>query len=133
MNPYEDMLRLPRHRSPKRAQMTQLDRAAQFAPFSALNGYGEAIDETARLTQAPVELMEGAAEQIDEALRHLRQEIHCQPEVTVTYFVPDSRKSGGAYRTVTGHAKKLSEHEGILLLTDGTKIPIHRIWLCAVL
>lgn len=127
MNPYEDMLLLPHYRSAKRAQMTQLDRAAQFAPFAALNGYGEAIAETGRLTDAQVEWMEGVAEQIDGALCRLRREIERQPEVTVTYFVPDLHKSGGAYHTITGHARKLLEYERILRLTDGTEIPIDNI------
>lgn len=127
MNPYEDMLPMPHHRSAKRSGMAQLDRAAQFAPFAALNGYEEAIEETGRLTDTAAEPMEGLAEQIDEALRGIRREIDQQPELTVTYFVPDERKSGGAYRTVSGRARKLMEHERVLLLTDGTKIPFDHI------
>lgn len=128
MKTYEDMLSMPRHRSSRRAHMTQLDRAAQFAPFAALNGYDDQIMEAGRLTDGEREALEGRAEQIDEALRRVRRELALQPAVTVTYFVPDPRKSGGAYRTVTGRVRKLMEHEGILLLTDDTKIPIDRIW-----
>ena len=43
------MLDMPRPKS-SRKHMARIDRAAQFAPFAALTGYEEAIDETARET-----------------------------------------------------------------------------------
>ncbi len=43
---YADIIDLP-HPEPKgRQRMPAGDRAAQFAPFAALTGYGELIDET---------------------------------------------------------------------------------------
>ncbi|MBQ7909088.1 MAG: hypothetical protein IJ311_06405, partial [Elusimicrobiaceae bacterium] len=51
-----------------------------------------------------------------------------QPPVSVTYFRPDDKKSGGAFLTVTGKVKKLDEYEGMLVFTDGQKIPIDRIY-----
>ena len=47
------------------------------------------------------------------------------PEVSVTYFIPDERKSGGAYVTVI--VKKVDDCQRLLLLTDGTKIPLDEI------
>lgn len=126
-NVYEDMIALPHHRSATRAQMTRLDRAAQFAPFAALNGYEDEIAETGRLTETAAELMEGWAEQIDRGLRLIRSRLCRQPEITVTYFVPDARKSGGAYRTVTDRVRKIKEQEQQLLLWDDTVIPFHAI------
>ena len=126
-NGYEDMLSLPHHRSATRAWMTRLGRAAQFAPFSALNGYEDEIAETGRLTDTAAELMEGQAEQIDRGLRYIQDRLCQQPEITVTYFVPDERKSGGAYRSMTGHVRKIKEQEQQLLLGDGTVIPFHAI------
>ena len=57
---YDDIIELPHHQSVERAPMPLQDRAAQFAPFAALSGYEEAIEETARIaeervTQAPEE------------------------------------------------------------------------------
>lgn len=46
---YDDIINLPHHRSTGRPHMSLRDRAAQFAPFAALTGYEEAIDETTRL------------------------------------------------------------------------------------
>ena len=48
---YEDILYLPHHQSKDRPHMSLHDRAAQFAPFAALSGYEEAIEETAGIAQ----------------------------------------------------------------------------------
>ena len=48
---YDDIIGLPHHVSEARPRMSQLDRAAQFAPFAALTGYEEVIEETARQTE----------------------------------------------------------------------------------
>ena len=58
MNNYDDIINLPHHVSSKRPQMTLENRAAQFAPFSALTGYSEAIKETGRLTNKKIEIDE---------------------------------------------------------------------------
>lgn len=133
MDQYDDIIRLPHHQSATRSRMPRGDRAAQFSPFAALNGYEAAIAETGRLTDTAVELMEGTAEVLDEGLRTIRQRLDEQPEVTVTYFQPDSRKAGGAYRTVTDRVRKLLEYEQLLLLHDGTAIPFDRIYDLMVL
>ena len=44
---YNDIINLPHHISKKHQQMSLKDRAAQFAPFSALTGYHEALKEVA--------------------------------------------------------------------------------------
>ena len=128
MNPYEDIISLPHHRSATRPQMTRQDRAAQFAPFAALNGYEAAIRETGRLTDTAAELMESSVAAIDEALRVIRQRIREQPEVVVTYFQPDERKAGGAYLTVTGRVHKLMEYERAFVLHDGRTISFDHIY-----
>lgn len=133
MNPYEDIIDLPHHRSATHPRMAREDRAAQFAPFAALNGYEAAIRETGRLTDTAAELMESSAVAIDEALRAVRQRLRDQPEVTVTYFRPDERKAGGAYLTVTGRVRKLMEYERILLLHDGREIHFDQIYELALI
>ena len=58
MNNYDDIINLPPHKSNKYPHMPINKRAAQFAPFSALTGYNEAINETKRQTQDKIELDE---------------------------------------------------------------------------
>ena len=45
MDNYEDIINMEHHVSKKHPQMPMANRAAQFAPFAALTGYDEAIDE----------------------------------------------------------------------------------------
>lgn len=45
---YDDIINMPHHVSATRQHMAMHDRAAQFAPFAALNGYEEEIDDTAK-------------------------------------------------------------------------------------
>ena len=124
---YDDIIDLPHHVSEKHPQMPMADRAAQFSPFAALTGYDAAIVETARLTDQKRELTEEQKQEISKGLRALQERIRTDPVVTVTFFQPDERKAGGAYRTVTGRAKKVDEYLGMLLLTDGTAIPFDSI------
>jgi len=45
--PYEDIVNLPHYEPKRHKRMSSSARAAQFAPFAALTGFGEAIGETA--------------------------------------------------------------------------------------
>lgn len=48
MHQYDDIIKLPHHQSDKHPHMPAMDRAAQFAPFAALTGHREAIEEASR-------------------------------------------------------------------------------------
>lgn len=112
---------------PAHPRMPVRSRAAQFAPFAALTGHDDAIRETARLTDARIELDEGEQAVLDSKLQLLRRHLPEQPAVRVTYFQPDARKAGGAYLTAAGTAKKLDAHAGLLILQDGTRVPVAEI------
>ena len=45
---YADIINLPHPTSKRHPRMSMLDRAAQFAPFAALTGFGDVIDDTSR-------------------------------------------------------------------------------------
>ena len=126
-NPYADIIDLPHHVSKRHPQMPMEKRAAQFSPFAAMVGHDAAIRETARLTEEQLELSEDEKAVIGGKLQMIRAHIKEQPEVTVTYFHPDKKKSGGAYVTVTGSAKKVDNVSKLLLLQDGRAIPIKDI------
>lgn len=121
---YEDIINMPRPVSKKHAPMTLYNRAAQFAPFSALTGLDDEMAETARLTDTDIELTE---EQILDLNRLLCQAIEEDRPITVTYFVPDDKKSGGSYQTATAQIKKADPIEGLLLLRSGICIPLWTI------
>ena len=125
---YEDIINLPHHVSKKRKRMSQIDRAAQFSPFAALTGYDAAILETGRLTDKRVELDEGTKAILNEKLTIIADFIKEQPEVTITYFEPDTKKDGGAYVDYTGTVRRIDEYERAVIMTDKTSIPIEQIY-----
>lgn len=124
MHQYDDIIHLPRPVSKTHLPMPIQDRAAQFAPFAALTGHHAAIQESARLTDAKIELDENTRAILDEQLRYIREMLPAEPEVSITYFVPDSKKPGGSYVTVNGCVKKIQEFWRTMILTDGTEIPM---------
>ena len=124
---YEDIIDLPHPVSDRHARMPNRDRAAQFSPFAALTGFDAEISEAARLTDAMTELTESRQEELNAVLQRLLETAATHPEISVTWFLPDARKSGGAYLTTLGHLKRIDEMAHSLLLTDGTAIPITSI------
>lgn len=124
---YDDIINLPHHVSKKHPQMSLHDRAAQFSPFAALTGHKAAINETARLTDEKQILSEDVIVKLNEQLNLIKENISTNPIVTITYFVPDDRKSGGAYISNTGVVKKINEYNHTVILTDKTVIPIEQI------
>lgn len=127
-DPYEDIIHMPHHVSASRPRMSMLDRAAQFSPFAALTGYDAAIRETGRLTDRPVELDVDAIAMLNEKIQILAQRSQERPEVTVTYFEPDERKSGGAYVQMMGRVKKVDPNKRSIIMEDGARIGFDRIY-----
>ena len=125
--PYDDIIHLSHPTSKNRPRMSIHDRAAQLSPFAALSGHAAAIAETARLTDRKLELNEDTRAELDRRQAILLEHISERPEVTVTWFRPDERKSGGAYITTTGRLKKIDEIERVLVLTDGARIPLEDV------
>lgn len=124
---YDDIINLPHHTSSKRPRMSMIDRAAQFSPFAALTGYDAAVKETARLTDRRIELDEYSKAALDERLRLIQEHLKEYPVITITYFLPDECKDGGAYLSVTGTIKKIDTYEQHLIMTEGQIIPINEI------
>lgn len=123
---YSDIINLPHHQSKTRPHMSNYNRAAQFAPFAALTGHSEAIDETARLTDSKIELDEYQKAELNDRLLLLAN-FGNQENAYITYFVPDEKKSGGAYITKTGIVVKIREYEKDVIFEDGTEVPIDDI------
>ena len=125
MSKYDDIINLPHHRSKTHPHMPLIDRAAQFAPFAALTGYGDAIDETARLTDGRPELSDQQLAELNDRLL----QIMAKPNtvVRITYFVPDEKKSGGRYEQAEGVIKKIDEIAKVIVMDGGEKIPLSDI------
>lgn len=124
---YDDIINLPHHISKKHPQMPMENRAAQFAPFAALTGHEAAVKETARLTNRRIELDENMKVMLDEKLQRIMEQLDNEPEIAVTYFVPDEKKTGGEYVTAAGICKKIDTLNHVLIMKDGTQIRMREI------
>ena len=120
INNYNDIINLSRPVS-KRPKMSLEQRSAQFAPFAALTGYDGQVKETARLTNRKIEIDE------EQKLELIQSKIKEQPQIEITYFVPDERKEGGKYETIKNSIKKIDEYKNRLIMIDGLSIAMNEI------
>ena len=126
MGKFDDIISLEYVKSSLRRHMTMVERASQFGAFRAVVGHEDALRETARLTDEKIEPDEYTKAKLNEKLQILNTSEEPE-EVSITYFVPDNKKSGGAYITKTGLVIKIKEYEKEVIMEDGTKIPIDDI------
>lgn len=124
---YDDIINLPHHVSAKRPQMSRSARAAQFAPFAALVGLDDEMEETARLTDAKPELEEAEKEKINRVLLEIRNNPQKETAVELTFFRPDVRKDGGAIITRPCTVRRIDEIERKLILIDRSEIEFDNI------
>ena len=124
---YDDIINLPHPTSSGHPRMPLEDRAAQFAPFAALTGHEAAIKETARLTDEKENLSDEVIAVLNDKLNIIAENLGTDQTVDITYFVPDEKKTGGAYVTYSGIVIKIDLYEHILIMTDKTVIPIGQI------
>lgn len=122
MGKYDKIIDLPHHQSKSHPQMPLRDRAAQFAPFAALTGYGELVDEAARETDEQIGLDDSQLEVLNRKQAFLALHISEKPLVEVTYFIADSKKSGGEYVIKQGFLKRIDKCNRTYIFMDGTVI-----------
>ena len=121
---YDDIKHLTRPQYDDLHPMSMHDRAAQFSPFAALVGYDDAVAKTARLNDSKAELTEDEMSELNANLNRLLDRLDEQPEISVTYFVPDEKKSGGKYVEKVGVVRIYDEYSQELVFTDGVRIAV---------
>lgn len=126
-NKYDDIIDLPHFVSKNRKHMSNYDRAAQFAPFAALTGYGEQISEASRITQDFIELGEQERNELDYKISLINNNIKNKPVIKLRYFVPDKYKDGGLYLEEEVIVKRIDYVYRLLILTDNRKIDFYYI------
>ena len=123
---YDDIINHKHHESLRHPRMPRTNRAAQFAPFAALTGYENAIEEAGRLTESKIILEESAKVELDEELRKLI-ESDMMAEAEITYFTPDDVKEGGHFALFKGKIKNIDEMSGELISKNGIRIKLESI------
>ena len=101
---YYDIIDLPHFVSKSRKHMSNLERAAQFAPFAALTGYDDSIKEEARLTETKIELNDEQENLLNRKFSFLEEHQKEHPSIRISWFCPDGRKKirfPGCVRTST--------------------------------
>ena len=126
-NKYDDIIDLPHFVSKNRKHMSNYDRAAQFAPFAALTGYGEQISEASRITQDFIELGEQERNELDYKINLINNNIKNKPVIKLRYFIPDKYKDGGEYLEEEVIVKRIDYVYRLLILTDNRKIDFYYI------
>ncbi|MDD6879441.1 MAG: hypothetical protein PUD59_04370 [bacterium] len=121
---YEDIINLP-HYEPIHPRMSMSNRAAQFAPFSALTGYDEEVKETSRITNSKIELSEEEISIINNKILELENDL--SKEVIINYFVPDKYKKGGHYNQIKGCIKKIDIYNNVIVMDNKIKIEFKNI------
>ena len=123
MGRYEDIINEPRHVSSKHPPMPSSARAAQFAPFAALTGFEEEIDEAGRLTDERPLLSDDDVNRLNEIISGLSLRLSEEPEVEISYFIPDEVKKGGTVKTLRGRLRFIDMFRRLIVLSDGSRIP----------
>lgn len=121
---YADIIHLPHHVSKRHPQMSMADRAAQFSPFAALTGHDEAIAEAARITEQRPFLDTEHQQKIYISLQNAAEQ---GKPITITYFIPDKRKTGGCIEDCYDCIKRLDTEQQLLILQNGTPIPVDNV------
>ena len=137
---YDDIINLPHYEPKNHPRMAPEKRAAQFAPFAALTGYGDAVEEAARYTEREMTLSQDELEELDRKMSLLlaraqqdaaQQDPGAEPdrnlEIRILYFKPDEKKAGGSFLEARGRIKKIEYQRRHFLMEDGTKIPFDHI------
>lgn len=124
MNRYRDLLHLQHPVYERRVPMPIRSRAAQFAPFAALSGYDDTVQEAGRLTALQRDICEDRIELLNRRLIWLFEHVADHPLITVSWFVPDEKKDGGAYRSVTAQVVRLDANRQALMLQGGVAVPL---------
>ena len=124
---YDDIINMPHHISKKHPRMSLENRSAQFASFAALTGYEDEVEETARITDKRIEITDEIKSTINMRLQIIQEKINTKPKVTIKYFIPDNKKEGGSYKTVTSNVLKIDKYNKQIILKDNKEIFISDI------
>lgn len=126
---YSDIIDLPHHQSVRRPHMSVYNRAAQFAPFAALTGYDQMVQDTAgmRLNEKKKFLGEDDNRLLDEKLKILQKHLEEQPEIEIIYYDDEAGVRGGAYCFINGKLKRIESHPSELVLLCNTHIKCENI------
>ena len=123
MNEYYDILNYPHYELKYHPRMNIENRAAQFAPFDALTGYKEEIQEVKRIVTPKKILTEEEISILNSKMQTLKE----NQRIKVEYFIPDKNKVGGIYRIYEGFFSKINIISQEIIFQDKKRIKLKEI------
>lgn len=125
---HSDIVKRPYHKSTKHHWMSAQERAAQFAPFSALGGHKEIISDKEKVFESKKQLDDDQKKIIDHCLRKLLTQKLPFVLVRITYFIPEINADSGYYHTLWGHIQKIDQFQGMIIMDNDVHIKIEDIY-----
>ena len=125
MNKYDDIINFDYQM--KHLRMSIESRSASFAPFSALSGYKELIEEAGRVVDEKIELDDSYKEIISGKINEINKVIESKPLVTIKYFIGDKYKNGGEYVIIQNNVRTIDLVNKEIVLMKKKKIKIQSI------
>jgi hypothetical protein len=102
MDKYLDIINLEHYEPKYHPRMSIENRSAIFAPFAALTGYDECINETARFVESKIDLTDDELELLNRKINNYKDN-----QILLTYFIKDKYKEGGIYLSIVDKIKKI--------------------------
>ena len=125
LSKYEKIINIPHHEPINHRRMSRNNRAAQFAPFAALNGFEETIIETGKEIVTKQDLTDSEKEIISSKIQYLLSFRDSKPIVNIVYFVKDdSSIKGGKYLSINSSIFKIDEINKIITLDNKMRLKI---------
>lgn len=125
---YDDLINIKWPQPSERPRMSMRNRAAQFAPFAALHGHKDAVDETSRITEKKKILDNDIKAIINYKLQEIQNDIKSYPLIKVKYFQQDVSKDGGRYLDYKGKVKKIDTLANTIIFLSDKKISFNDIY-----
>lgn len=126
MKNYEDIIDIKYNGVKNHQKMSISNRAFQFAPFRALTGYTEYIEEESRITINKHILTEEQNYIINEKINIIKNYIN-KEKFNFIYFIKDKIKDGGLYKTINDYVVKIDDNKKLIVLKNQIKINFNDI------
>ena len=127
MDNYDDIINLPHHVSKNHRRMSNTDRAAQFAPFAALTGFEQVIDQAGVYKEKRIIISNEEKIEISNKLSFLKDNIKNNINIEIRYY--DDLYGGYVYikglvRKIDIYHKSLTVENVIVKFKDIIKLDI---------
>ena len=128
MGKYDDIISLEVPTSKNHPRMSMNNRAAQFAPFAALVGYAEAINDSREIENERHILSEDKKEEIEGLLHKISENPLRFSNIEVIYYQKGNASQKGKYVKYRGKVKRIDTINKTIVFINKKTIQIKDIY-----